>query len=211
MRRDLLPSEPRQACRLSSRVGHGFSLLELLISVVLGTALVSSVFYVITAQIRGSTSEELAQRSRDDATRLNYLIQTEASEAVTMATGVVISNCASPANGKTSVFSLTIPRTVGQFDDVTNVATIFYYSDSNSGVTDLRRCGPAILRNGSLDFSSSVDGIVSASTTLSLATCNGSTSSNREVVYQLQFNDVPGGYLPPCAIARAKAFRVVDP
>jgi type II secretory pathway pseudopilin PulG len=188
-----------------------FSLLELLISVVLGTALVSAVFYVITGQIRGASKEELAQRTRDDATRLNHLIQTEASEAVTTTQGQTISNCAAAANGRTSLFALTIPRPTAQFDDLTNVTTIYYYSTTSSGITDLRRCGPAIQRNGSLDFSTMVDGIVSANTGLNLVTCNSTTSSSREVAYQLQLNDVSNGYSPPCAIARAKAFRVVDP
>jgi type II secretory pathway pseudopilin PulG len=193
------------------RAGAAFSLVELLISVVAGVALVSAVAYTVTAQIRGTRSQEQAQRSRDDATRLNYLIQTEASEAVTTAQAQAISNCDAAANGRTALFSLTIPRPTAQFDDLTNVVTIHYYSDTNAGITDLRRCGPAILRNGALDFSTNVDGIVNANTTLTLVTCNGTSSSNREVAYQLQLNDVGGGYQPPCAIARAKAFRVVDP
>ena len=196
MRRDSLQPLPRRACSLPPPRGHGFSLVELLISVVLGTALVSSVFYVVTGQIRGTKTEEQAQRSRDDATRLNYLIQTEASEAVTTATGATISSCVAAANGRTSLFSLTIPLPTGQFDTVTNVATVYYYSDTNAGVTDLRRCGPAIYQNGALNFGSMVDGIVSANTSLSLVTCNGTASSSREVAYQLQLNDVPGGYNP---------------
>jgi len=185
--------------------------VELLISVVIGAALVSAVAYVITAHVRGTQAQERAQRTRDDATRLNYLIQTEASEAVTGAQGQTISNCAAAANGKTSLFSLTIPKPSAQFDDPTNVATIYYYSVANAGVTDLRRCGPAIQRNGSLDFSANVDGILNANTSLTLVTCNGTASSTREVAYRLQLNDVSGGYSPSCAIARAKAFRVVDP
>lgn len=192
-------------------MGAAFSLVELLIAVVAGVALVSSVSYGITTQLRSTQIAELAQRTRDDANRLNYLIQTEASEAVTTAQGQTISNCASGANGKTSLFSLTIPRPTAQFDDLSNIATIYYYSDTNGGITDLRRCGPAILRNGSLSFSSNVDGIVNANTALTLVTCQGTASSNREVAYQLQLNDLAGGYRPPCAIARAKAFRVVDP
>lgn len=188
-----------------------FSLVELLISVVAGVALVSAVSYGITSQLRSTQIAELAQRTRDDASRLNYLIQTEASEAVTTAQGQTISDCASGANGKPSLFSLTIPRPTAQFDDLNNIATIYYYGETNAGITDLRRCGPAIQRNGSLLFSSNVDGIVNANTTLTLVTCQGTASSNREVAYQLQLNDLAGGYRPPCAIARAKAFRVVDP
>lgn len=191
---------------------RGFTLLELLIAVVLGSAVLSSVITVITGHVRGTRTQELAQRTRDDATRLNYLIQTEASEAFTTTPGAVISNCAAAANGQTSLFGLTIPRPTAQFDDVNNVAVIYYYSATNAGSTDLKRCGPPIRQNGSLDFGASpVDGIVSANTTLSLVTCNGTSTSSREVAYQLQLNDVSPPYTPACAIARARAFRVQDP
>ena len=206
---------PAHRCRPRHlRRERGFSLVELLISVVTGVLVVSAFSYGITSQLRSTQAQEQAQRTRDDANRLNYLIQTEASEAVNTAQGQTISGCAAAANGKTSLFSLTIPLPTGQFDTLTNAATIYYYSDTNAGITDLRRCGPAILRNGSLDFSTTVDGIVSANTNLTLVTCpasGGTASSSREVAYQLQLNDVPGGYQPNCAIARAKAFRVVDP
>ena len=208
-----LPHRPAPTRGTASRSRRlpAFSLVELLISVVAGAALVSAVAYTITGQIRGTQTQEQAQRSRDDANRIDYLIQTEASEAVTTGLGQTISNCDSAANGRTSLFSLIVPRPTGQFDTATNIATIYYYSTTSAGVTDLRRCGPAILRNGSLDFSTNVDGIVAANTSLSLQSCNGTSSSGREVAYRLQLNDVSGGYRPPCAIARARAFRVVDP
>ncbi|MFM7311796.1 MAG: type II secretion system protein J [Cyanobium sp.] len=196
---------------MRQRQVSAFSLVELLISVSLGVVLVSAVSYGITTQVRGTQDLERSQRTRDDGTRLNYLIQTEASEAVNTATGVTISGCAASANGKVSLFSLTIPRPTARFDDLTNVAMIHYYSNTNAGLTDLRRCGPGIQRNGSLDFATNVDGIVSANTVLTVVSCNETVSSSREVGYQLQLNDVSGGYSPPCAIARAKAFRVVDP
>lgn len=195
------------------RSEQAFSLVELLISVVAGVALVSALAYTITGQIRGTQVQERAQRSRDDATRLDYLIQTETSEAYAITVGGTVSNCSAAANGRPALFSLSIPRPTGQFDTASNVATIHYYSLTSGQVTDLRRCGPAILRNGALDFSANanVDGIVSANTSLSLVTCNGTVSSDREVAYQLLLSDLTGGYRPPCAIARAKAFRVVDP
>ena len=216
-------SSRKAAIRLRSTAT--FSLVELLLAVVAGTALVSALAYTITGQIRGTRTQELAQRSRDDANRIDYLIQTEASEAVTTSQGQTISNCVSAANGTTSLFSLTVPKPTGQFDTATNIATIYYYSTTTSGLTDLRRCGPAIQRNGSLDFSANVDGVVAANTALCVVTSTGTipancnpqctagtpSSSNREVVYRLQLNDQPGGYRPPCAIARARAFRVVDP
>lgn len=204
---------PVPASRPPAPDERGFSLVELLISVVVGVMVVSAFTYGITSQLRSTQNQEQAQRTRDDANRLNYLIQTEASEAVNTTQGQTISGCVVRANGKTSLFSLTIPLPTGQFDTLANVATVHYYSETSGGVTDLRRCGPAILRNGSLDFSTNVDGIVSANTVLTLVACpaGGTVSSSREVAYQLQLNDVPGGYRPNCAIARARAFRVVDP
>jgi len=207
-----LGSRPAVAAgRRLRRPEQAFSLVELLISVVAGVALVSALAYTITGQIRGTQVQERAQRSRDDATRLDYLIQTETSEAYRIVVGGTVSNCNAAANGRPALFSLSIPLPTGQFDTATNVATIHYYSLTSGQVTDLRRCGPAILRNGALDFSTNVDGIVSANTSLTLVTCNGTVSSDREVAYRLLLSDLVGGYQPPCAIARAKAFRVVDP
>lgn len=215
LRRYPAPAPPRVVRRPHLLRGprQAFSLVELLVAVVAGVLLVSAFSYAVTSHLRSSQIQERAQRSRDDATRLNALIQTEASEAVTTTQGETIAACDPAANGRTALFSLTVPRPTAQFDDLGNVARIHYYNLGNGGISDLRRCGPAILRNGSLDFSRNVDGIVSANTVASLVACpsGGPQSSSREVVYQLQLNDSPGGYRPPCAIARARAFRVIDP
>ena len=229
IRRCSRPPSLRQGRRTQP---HGYSLVELLISVVLGVTLVSAVSYVITGQIRGSQDTERAQRTRDDATRLNYLIQTEASEAVelvdptdaTKASEMVVAGCSAYANGDpspngtTALFVLKIPLPAGDIDarvldNIPASARIYYYA-RNGG---LDRCGPTIQRNGSLNLTVSsgavalVPGVVSANTTFQRVTCNGVSSTGREVGYQLQFTAVRGGYSPPCAIARAKAFRVCDP
>lgn len=231
------PRIPRRSRSLSLRPDrrdhlHGFSLVELLISVLVGVALVSSVSYVITSQIRGTQDTERSQRTRDDASRLNYLIQTEASEAVelvdpsdaTQASQMVVAGCSAYANGDpspngtTALFVLKIPLPSGDIDariadNIPASARIYYYARKGG----LDRCGPAIQRNGSLNLTVSngavalQPGVVSANATFQRVTCNGVSSTGREVGYQLQFNDVPGGYRPPCAIARAKAFRVCDP
>ncbi|KEF41344.1 MAG: hypothetical protein ER33_11895 [Cyanobium sp. CACIAM 14] len=195
--------------RMARSEDQGFTLPELLVSAVIGLLLMGAVAGVITSHIRSTTIAELAQRVRDDSNRLNYLIQTEASEAATVGQGQTISGCTPAPGATTSIFNLNVPRPSGTAAASTNVSTIWYYASGG----DLRRCGPPILRNGSLDHAATpVDSIVSANTTLDVGvTCQSTTSGARQIAFQATFNDVPAGYQPDCAIARARSFIVRDP
>ncbi len=186
-----------------------FTILELLVTVVIGLVLMGSVSTVLTTHIRTASTAEIAQRVRDDSNRLNYLIQTEASEAVTMDQDQTITGCTPAAGATTSIFNLNIPKPTGTAASPSNVSTIFYYASGS----DLRRCGPPILQNGSLDHAATpVDSIVSSNTTLvTNITCQSVTSDTRQIAFQATFNDAPGGFQPACAVARAKSFLVRDP
>lgn len=184
-----------------------FTLVELLVTAALGSIIFAAAATLITTHIRSTSAAEIAQRVRDDANRLSYFIQTEANEAALVETGQSLAAC-SGATG-VSLFSLVIPRPDGVAGDPANIVRSHYYVNGGN----LWRCGPSINRNGSLDYASLQNSILNSSTTLALVTCQGITTTNqgRVVSYQTTFNDAPTGFLPPCAIARAKSFFVIDP
>lgn len=187
----------------------GFTLIELLVTTGLGAIILAAAAALITSHIRSTTAAEIAQRVRDDANRLSYFIQTEANEAALVRTAQSIDACTGVAGSGSSVFSLVIPRPDGAAGSAANVVLSHYYLSGGS----LWRCGPSINRNGSLDYATTQNGILNSSTNLSLVTCQGNSTVNdgRVVAYQVTFNDAPAGVTPPCALARAKSFFVVDP
>jgi prepilin-type N-terminal cleavage/methylation domain-containing protein len=208
--RRLVLLQSRRSCPIQPRsVEQGFTLIELLVSAGVALLLMGAAAGVITAHIRSTATAELAQRVRDDSNRLNYLIQTEASEAASMGQGQTIAGCTPAPGATTSIFNLNVPRPTGTAADSTNISTIWYYASGG----DLRRCGPPILRNGTIDHTATpVDSIVSANTVLdATVACQSTTSGPRQIAFRATFNDVPAGYQPDCAIARAKSFIVRDP
>ncbi len=207
---------PTRSRRSASR--SGFTILELLIAAVLGSILFSTLASMILAHIRSTSSSELAARVRNDSNRIDYFIQTEASEAASIGT-VDVSNCPASAAGGATLFNFNVPVDTGQADDLTNVVQIFYYTANG----DLRRCGPPILADGRLDYTGTpVDSIVSTNTTVTVqltadnAQCGGAVLTNRQVPYRMVFNDLTASgtaanYQPPCEIARAKSYFVTEP
>lgn len=196
----------------------GFTLLELLLVSVLGALLFSALASMIVAHIRSTSTSELAARVRNDSSRIDYFIHTEASEAASIGTAAV-SNCPASVTGGATLFNFNVPVDTGQADDLTNVVPIYYYTANG----DLRRCGPPILANGRLNYTGApVDSIVSTNTTVTVQTtsnnaqCGGAILTNRQVPYRLTFNDlsvsgVAANYQPPCEIARAKSYFVTEP
>ncbi|MFM7675420.1 MAG: PilW family protein [Synechococcus sp.] len=194
---------------------QAFTLVELLVTLAIGIFLMASVSSVITTHIRSASTAEISQRVRDGSTRLNYLIQTEASEAATIGQGQpMFASCQAASGVSNSIFNLNIPRPWGTAASPSNVSVVFYYASNGN----LRRCGPPILLNGSLDHGSAsttvnpVDALVSPNTTLvTNIACQSQVSTTRQIAFQTTFNDAPGGFQPPCALARAKSFLVTDP
>lgn len=201
----------------SSGSGAGFTLLELLISLALGSLIFSTLASMIVAHIRSTSVSELAAQVRNDSNRIDYFIQTEAAEAASIGTAV-IANCPAVGGGA-ALFNFNVPVNTGRADDLTNVVRIFYYTANGN----LRRCGPPILANGRLNYTGApVDSIVSTNTTVTLQTvannaqCGGAVLTNRQVPYRLVFNDLTvsgtaANYQPPCEIARAKSYFVTEP
>ncbi len=208
-----LPGERRHG----SPAAQGFTILELLLTSVIGSLLFAVMASVIVSHIRTTSTSELGQRVRDDANRINYFIQTEASESSSVDPAPAAPSCSGAPAGAVPLFGLNVPINTGEADLATNVVRIVYYSAAGN----LRRCGPAINTNGSLIYTGApVDGIVSTNTTLTVlsggSTCQGSVTDTRQVAYRLLFNDVtisgaPANVQPPCALARARSFFVSDP
>lgn len=179
---------------------------------------------IITTHIRSAASSERAQRVRYNSNRLNYFLQVEAGEAVSIATAQTSSSQC--AGAPASLFTLNIPLPSGTLAAISTTGNtqltttpIHYYISGGN----LTRCGPTINRNGSLNLtppsgSNSItyqEGVISSGTTLTLTTCQGVFTTSRALVYQASFSEATASgsasYQPPCEIARAKSFFVVDP
>ncbi len=177
----------------------GFTLVELLVGLVAGIAMLAAAGSVLLSQVRSTSNLELAQRQRDNAVRLDYLVQVEASEAALVEAGRALpAGCAGTG---ASVVALRVPRDSGNYLDTTNnVSFIYYYNQAGS----LRRCGPPVHRNGVLNHTVDAalhDGVAVRNARMDLVTCSGQETNPQQLVYQLIY---PAGYAPACSIARAR-------
>jgi prepilin-type N-terminal cleavage/methylation domain-containing protein len=112
----------------------GFSLVEVLISSVVGVICLAALFTVIISYVRSRDRLESMQRLQDQWGRLQFLLDREIQEA----TPVTASSTASGSCGAgTVVLALEVPG---------NNKRILYYLSG----TSLRRCGPVITSNGDL-------------------------------------------------------------
>lgn len=214
------PVERIRASKLFS--AQGLTLVKLLLTVGIGILVLGTAAVVMTTHLRSTAAAERAQRVRDAANRLNYFLQVEAGEAasITAPASVVQAACTS-APGSQSLFTLNIPLPTGTLAAISttgnaNLATtpIHYYNSNGN----LIRCGPAINQNGSLNLLATIvysENVVASRTTLTLQSCDGTTTSSRAVAYRASFAEATASgaqsYQPPCEIARAKSFFVVDP
>lgn len=181
----------------------GFTLVELLVGMVAGVVVFAAAGSVLISQIRGSASLELAQRQRDNAGRLDYLIQVEASEAARVETGLVLPDGCEGAGGA-SLAAFRIPRDSGNYLDNTNVSFTYFYNLDNN----VRRCGPPVRRNGVLDHSAGAglhDGVAVRQARIELTTCQNQSTNGSQLVYRLVY---PSGYRPNCSIARARTVLI---
>lgn len=184
----------------------GFTLVELLVGLVITGVVASAAGAVMVAQIQSSAKLELAQRQRDNSSRLDYLIQIEAGEAASVIVNPTIPvNCSS--NGvATGVAGFRIPRDTGQYLNAANASFVYYY---NKG-SDVWRCGPPVKRSGVLDHGLDVSpeaGIAVRDARLEQVTCSGQVTNEGQFVYRLVF---PTGYQPACSVARAKTLQICN-
>jgi prepilin-type N-terminal cleavage/methylation domain-containing protein len=179
---------------------QGFSLVELLVGVVVVTVIAAGAGTVLLSHVRGVGGLELAQRQRDNAGRLDYLVQIEASESASVRSdaGSVPGECSGSGN---YVFAFEIPRDTGGYQEAANRSTIYYYNDDDGNV---RRCGPPVARNGVLLHDPGLslqDGVAVRDASLELVTCQGQQTAGQILAYRLVY---PSGFQPPCSIARAR-------
>jgi type II secretory pathway pseudopilin PulG len=182
------------------RGARSFTLVELLVAMVAGVVVFAAAGSVLISHIRSSTQLELAQRQRDNAGRLDYLVQVEASEAALVEQGRVLpAGC--DAAGEASIAAFRVPRDSGDYLDTEgNVSFIHYYNHEGS----VRRCGPPVQRNGVLNHAAGLglhDGVAVRDGIIELVSCHGQNTNSRQLVYRLVY---PEGYEPACSIARAR-------
>ncbi|WP_255024335.1 prepilin-type N-terminal cleavage/methylation domain-containing protein [Cyanobium sp. T1G-Tous] len=184
----------------------GFTLVELLVGLVIAGVVASAAGAVMVAQIQSSAKLELAQRQRDNSSRLDYLIQIEAGEAASVIVDPSIPASCSSTGVATGVAGFRIPRDRGQYLNAANTSFVYYY---NKG-SDVWRCGPPVKRSGVLNHDSSVlpeAGVAVRDARLEKVNCSGQVTNEGQFVYRLVF---PTGYQPACSVARAKTLQICN-
>ena len=182
------------------RVDAGFTLVELLVAMVAVQVVFIAAGSVLISHTRSSSNLELAQRQRDNAGRLDYLVQVEASEAALVEQARVLPDGCEGA-GQASSAAFRVPRDSGSYLDTEgNVSFIYYYNHQSH----VRRCGPPVQRNGVLNHAAGLglhDGVAVRDARIELVSCQGQSTDTSQLVYRLVY---PSGYQPACSIARAR-------
>jgi hypothetical protein len=161
----------------------GFTLLEALVSVAIGTLIIGAVASTVGAHIRSGLTMELSQVLSNDMSRLTYFLETEISEGESIAYGQPISGCAGVSGN--ALFSILIPNR-GATGTSLPTTTIDYYLTGSGSTATLNRCGPPINGNGSLDFTAArIAAPVSTNTTITLA----NTTDPKTLTYDLTLRD----------------------
>ncbi len=183
-----IPHLPRRFLNVNSSVLTGFTLVELMISVVIGALLIGGVATALIAHIRSTLNLEFSQQIQNDLSRLTFFLETEVREGSAISTTATtpVANCGA-ASGTTSLFTIIVPQLNAQGFSLPT-STIDYYASGTGNTASLVRCGPPINNNGTLNFAGT-----STATTISTNTTLTVTSSNStSVTYSLTLRD-PGG------------------
>lgn len=191
----------REACIPAER---GFTLVELLVSTLIGALMLLAGTYLAVSHVRTTGRQAVAHRLQTDFGRLSHLIETEVDEGSALAYGQATAGCTN--NGVASVFSITVPVLLAaETTAASAVRTIYYYNfDGN-----LRRCGPAINADGTLNTAATGDGIVITNATLNVQNTNA-----RQMEYRVQLTDPTSGaafdsaVTPGLLFARTKSFQI---
>ncbi|MFY8149304.1 MAG: PulJ/GspJ family protein [Prochlorococcaceae cyanobacterium] len=161
----------------SKSSSQAFTLVELLIAAGLGAVILAVAAKVLTGDVRSSSSQEAIQRLRDHWGRVNYFLDTEVREGLSVSLAAGSGGCASVAS---PLLTITVPAP----GTASGTSTIHYYNQNG----DLWRCGPDIADDGSLLFDTITNGILVENATLQTSITN---SSN--VAYTLTLSSRAGG------------------
>lgn len=124
----------------------GFTLVELLIAISVGSVLIGMLGTLLISEIRTGINQELSQRSKEDFVRIVALIDADISEGSQLSIPGSLSGC-SGATG-TSLVSISVPYGFDASSNSTNSSTIVYFAKPDG---TLSRCGPPFQANGSLN------------------------------------------------------------
>lgn len=179
---------PTQASRRASQTAEGFTLTELLISLVMGGVLMAAAASTMVSQIRSGNIMEITQSLRSDMGRLTTFLNAEIGEGDRISYGVAITGtggCSGVSGTSTSLFTIYVPNLGGTG---TTLATtpIHYFVTGSGNTAALNRCGPPIHSNGRLNFAGTrLATPVSPNTTLTLA----NTTDRKAVNFSLTLRD----------------------
>lgn len=200
-----LPSRIRVGLASSKGSGtEGLTLVEILVGLSIACLAATAAGFALLEHVRSSASLELAQRQRDNSSRLDYLIQIEAAEAASILRNPLLPPGCS--GGGTALIAYKIPRNQGEYLDQSNASFVYYYNQ----VGDVWRCGPPVKRSGVLNHDPTQPlqaGIAVRGAILEDVNCNGYLTDARQFAYQLSF---PNGFRSSCSVARAKTLLICN-
>jgi prepilin-type N-terminal cleavage/methylation domain-containing protein len=150
---------------------QGYTLVELLMVVVIGSVLMIGTASMLIAHIQSSARMEGLMRLQEAWSRIQYLLDQEIQEA-RLEPG-------SPASVTCSSLTLKVPNPTGSDGQIT-------YSRSTDGV--LKRSGPSVNADGTLNFSLLADNEIVMRGVTSFCP----TTSDGRVTYTLGLSDPSG-------------------
>jgi prepilin-type N-terminal cleavage/methylation domain-containing protein len=194
MSRPLRTTHRQPASRHRAR-STGFTLVELLMYLALGSVLAAAAATIVIGNIRTASSLELRQRAVDDFSRLNLFIQSEVSEGerIEYDTTTLPELC---GTGQ-PLFTIVLPNPLNPpeppEDRIREPLPRIYYFTRNDGA-ELWRCGPNFDTNGALVITDGprladvMPARVNADTRLGLV----NTDSDRMLLYTLELRSRAG-------------------
>lgn len=160
----------------------GLTLLELLITVLILASFTIISTYIISHLIYGSKSS-IKQTAVDDWGRVDYLIETDVRESLNIE---VNSNSFGSCGTTISSPKLSLQTAYSS-------SPIVYYNSGSGTSQSIRRCGPAILKNGTLSTTINRDSLVADNASLAASLQSDSSLLKYDVTF-FQINVTETGF-----------------
>jgi prepilin-type N-terminal cleavage/methylation domain-containing protein len=116
---------------------QGFTLVELLVTAVLGSVVIGAITTLQLSELRLSTGQDLSLQLRQEANRAAAWIDSEISRASGF-DNTVAPNCTAPA-GTSLSFSMRTQANAG------TVREVSFFSPTGTAVGNVVRCGPPVV------------------------------------------------------------------